>query len=249
MSRRVLLGFLGLVVVVLVALEVPLGVQYGRTERRNVEAKVERDAVALASLSQTALRTQSLPQKQAIAAIAYRYGHDTGGRVVIVDRRGVALIDTDPRTNGVESFQSRPEIQRALQRPSHDRNSPVEHARCGPALRRGPGGLWRPDRRRRPCHVSDLRYRLACASLLADPRGDRRHRACRDGRRRSARGRVRRQTVATCRERGRRGRSRRSERAGTRARRARRGSFPRRGLQRHCYARFAAAELAAPVRG
>jgi signal transduction histidine kinase len=113
-SRRVLLGFLGLVVVVLVALEVPLGVQYRRTERRNVEAKVERDAVALASLSQTALRTQSVQQKQAIAAIAYRYGRDTGGRVVIVDRRGVAVIDTAPRTNGVESFQSRPEIQRAL---------------------------------------------------------------------------------------------------------------------------------------
>lgn len=114
MSRRVLLGFLGLVVVVLAALEVPLGVQYGRTERRNVEAKVERDAVALASLSQTALRTQSHRQKEAVAAIAYRYGRDTGGRVVIVDRRGVAVIDTNPTTNGVESFRSRPEIRQAL---------------------------------------------------------------------------------------------------------------------------------------
>lgn len=114
MSRRVLLGFLGLVVVVLAALEVPLGVQYGRTELRNVEAKVERDAVALASLSQTALRTQSRPQKEAVAAISYRYGRDTGGRVVIVDRRGVALIDTHPTTNGVESFRSRREIQQAL---------------------------------------------------------------------------------------------------------------------------------------
>ena len=114
MSRRVLRGFLGLVVVVLAALEVPLGVQYGRTERRNVEAKVERDAVALASLSQTALRTQSRPQKEAVAAISYRYGRDTGGRVVIVDRRGVALIDTHPTTNGVVSFRSRREIQQAL---------------------------------------------------------------------------------------------------------------------------------------
>jgi signal transduction histidine kinase len=113
-SRRVLLGFLGLVVVVLAALEVPLGAQYARTERRNVEAKVERDAVALASLSQTALRSQSRAQKEAVAAIAYRYRRDTGGRVVIVDRRGVAVIDTDPRTSGVESFLSRPEIRQAL---------------------------------------------------------------------------------------------------------------------------------------
>src|SRR5207248_1340346 len=49
-SRRVLLAFLGLVVVVLAALLVPLGVQHARTERRDLETKVERDAVALASL-------------------------------------------------------------------------------------------------------------------------------------------------------------------------------------------------------
>lgn len=114
MSRRVLLGFLGLVVVVLAALEVPLGVQYARTERRNVATKVERDAVALASLSQAALGNQSRRQRQGVAAIAYRYARDTGSRVVIVNRNGVALIDSDPRTRGVESFRSRPEIRLAL---------------------------------------------------------------------------------------------------------------------------------------
>ncbi len=114
MSRRVLLGFLGLVVVVLAALEVPLGVQYARTERRNVATKVERDAVALASLSQTALRTQARRQRQGAAAIAYRYARDTGSRVVVVNRNGVALIDSDPTTRGVETFRSRPEIGLAL---------------------------------------------------------------------------------------------------------------------------------------
>ena len=114
MSRRVLLGFLGLTVVVLAALEIPLGVQNGRTERRNVQAKVERDAVALGSIAQTPLRTSSRAQLKAVAAIAYRYRRDTGGRVVVVDRRGVSLIDTDPRTTGVESFRSRPEIRSAL---------------------------------------------------------------------------------------------------------------------------------------
>ena len=114
MSRRVLLGFLGLVVVVLAALEIPLGVQYARTERRNVATKVERDAVALASLSQAALRHQSRRQRQGVAAIAYRYARDTGSRVVIVNRNGVALIDSDPRTRAVESFRSRPEIRLAL---------------------------------------------------------------------------------------------------------------------------------------
>jgi signal transduction histidine kinase len=113
-SRRVLLALIGLVVVVLAALEVPLGVQNARTERRDLEARVERDAVSLASLAQTALRTGSARQLQAVAAIAYRYRRDTGGRVVIVDRRGVAVIDTNPAGRGAESFGSRPEIKTAL---------------------------------------------------------------------------------------------------------------------------------------
>jgi hypothetical protein len=64
-SRRVLLALLGLVVVVLAALEVPLGVQHARTERRDLEARVERDAVSLASLSQTPLRSASEQQLRA----------------------------------------------------------------------------------------------------------------------------------------------------------------------------------------
>jgi signal transduction histidine kinase len=113
-SRRVLLALLGLVVVVLAALEVPLGVQHARTERRDLEARVERDAVSLASLSQTPLRSASEQQLRAVAAIAYRYSRDTGGRVVIVDRHGIAVIDTDPTHAGVESFSSRPEFKAAL---------------------------------------------------------------------------------------------------------------------------------------
>jgi signal transduction histidine kinase len=114
-SRRVLLVLLGLVVVVLGALEVPLGVQNARTERRDLEARIERDAVSLASLTQTALRTGSRRQLRAVAAISYRYRRDTGGRVVVVDRNGRAVIDTNPTAAGVESFSSRPEIKTALQ--------------------------------------------------------------------------------------------------------------------------------------
>jgi signal transduction histidine kinase len=114
MSRRILLGFLGLVAVVLVALEVPLGVQNARTERRDLSAKVERDAAALGSLSQGALTQPSPRQLSSLAAIAYRYQRDVGGRVVVVNPRGVAIIDTSPTTGGVESFRSRPEIASAL---------------------------------------------------------------------------------------------------------------------------------------
>jgi hypothetical protein len=40
-SRRILLSYLGLVLVVLAALEIPLGVQNARTERRDLSAKVD----------------------------------------------------------------------------------------------------------------------------------------------------------------------------------------------------------------
>lgn len=116
MSRRILVGFLGLVVIVLAALEVPLGVQNARTERRDLSAKVERDAATLASLAQAAVREPaSRTRFGAVASIAYKYRRDTGGRVVIVDRRGVALIDTNPSGTAARSFASRPEIAAALQ--------------------------------------------------------------------------------------------------------------------------------------
>lgn len=114
MSRRLLLGYLGLVVVVLAALEIPLGVQNARSERSDLETKVEHDATTLASLAQDALRRQTHSGLAPVAGVAYKYRTDTGGRVVIVDRRGNAVIDTNPRGAGVEGFASRPEVGAAL---------------------------------------------------------------------------------------------------------------------------------------
>jgi signal transduction histidine kinase len=111
---RILVGYLGLVVVVLAALEVPLGVQFSRNEQRTLETKVEHDATTIASVAPDTLRTPTRARLKAIAAIAYRYRRDTGGRVVIVNRKGVAVIDTNARGAGVTSFASRPEIASAL---------------------------------------------------------------------------------------------------------------------------------------
>jgi signal transduction histidine kinase len=113
-SRRILLSYLGLVLVVLAALEVPLGVQNARTERRDLETKVEHDATTLASLAEDSLKQPVRRLLAPVAALAYRYRQDTGGRVVIVNRRGIAVIDTNPRGGGAESFASRPEIRTAL---------------------------------------------------------------------------------------------------------------------------------------
>ena len=131
MSRRILVGYLGLVVVVLAALEIPLGVQFSRTERRTLETKVEHDATTMASIAPDTLRRPTQARLRALAAIAYRYRRTTGGRVVIVNHNGVAVIDTNARGSGVTSFGSRPEIAAALtgKVAAGTRNSETLHTR------------------------------------------------------------------------------------------------------------------------
>lgn len=131
MTRRLLLGYLGVTLFVLLSLEVPLGVQNQRTERRDLTAKVSHDAMVLAADSEDAVQTHTRTQLHALAAIASDYAGRTGARVVIVDRRGYARIDTSRRVRGAESFASRPEIAAALagQYPRGVRTSKTLHER------------------------------------------------------------------------------------------------------------------------
>ena len=116
MRRRLLLGYLGVTLFVLLALEVPLGVQNQRTERRDLTANVSHDATVIAADAEDVVQLPNPAAKQldALATIAYDYQSRTGGRVVVVNAQGYALIDTSRRTSGVEPFASRPEIQAAL---------------------------------------------------------------------------------------------------------------------------------------
>jgi signal transduction histidine kinase len=111
-SRRLLLSYLTLAIVVLALLEIPLGVSYSRNERRNLSANVERDAVAIASLSEDTLE-QHAPAPPALTTLAHRYQVDTGGRVVVVDAEGRAIVDSSARGVGAD-FATRPEIASAL---------------------------------------------------------------------------------------------------------------------------------------
>jgi signal transduction histidine kinase len=114
MTRRVLAGYLALTVLVLAALEIPLGIQHARAERGDLETRVERDAVALGSIAQEALRRGSSRQLRSVAAVAYRYARNTGSRALVVNDRGLAVVDTDVADAGRRSFASRPEIAAAL---------------------------------------------------------------------------------------------------------------------------------------
>ena len=114
MTLRLLLGYLGVTLFVLLSLEVPLGLQNQRTERRDLTAKVSHDAMVLAADAEDAVQSPTRKQLSALASVSAAYAARTGARAVIVDRRGRALIDTSGRVRGAETFASRPEIAAAL---------------------------------------------------------------------------------------------------------------------------------------
>jgi signal transduction histidine kinase len=109
-TRRLLVGYLALAVVVLVSLEMPLGIRYAHNERQDLTSKVERDAVALASLSEDTLERKGSLAPLAGVARSYRAG--TGGRIVIVDAQGRSRLDSSGAAG--RSFATRPEIATAL---------------------------------------------------------------------------------------------------------------------------------------
>ena len=119
MTRRLLLGYLGVTLFVLLSLELPLGIQNQRSERRGLTANLLHDAMVLAADAEDAVQAppgtaSARKQLEALASIAAAYANRTGSRVVAVDRGARALIDTSARVSGTESFASRPEIRSAL---------------------------------------------------------------------------------------------------------------------------------------
>ena len=113
MTRRLLASFMAIALLSLALLLIPLGVSNSRSERRDLETKVERDAVAVASLAQSAV-AGNRAGLEAVNRLAQTYLDDTGGRIVVVDRDGTALVDADPPAPGPRNFASRPEIAAAL---------------------------------------------------------------------------------------------------------------------------------------
>ena len=56
MTRRLVATYLVLAAVVLIALEIPLGIVYQRSQHRDLQQRVERDAVALSALVEDTLQ-------------------------------------------------------------------------------------------------------------------------------------------------------------------------------------------------
>lgn len=114
MTRRLVATYLILAAVVLVALEIPLGIVYERGQRRDLQQRVERDAVALAALMEDTLQAGTTPGDPALTTVVDRYARSTDARVAVVGPRGRLLADSDDTLGLGRDFSTRPEIASAL---------------------------------------------------------------------------------------------------------------------------------------
>ncbi|MFF7601284.1 sensor histidine kinase [Streptomyces mirabilis] len=111
MTRRLLLSYLGLALLVLAGLEIPLGYLYARGESSRFSQTVERDASMLAELAEENIEkgnTAELPR------LVGDYAAETGGRVVVVDRLGAVLVDSAGRTAAGTDLSRERDIATAL---------------------------------------------------------------------------------------------------------------------------------------
>ena len=116
MKRRLLFSYLSITAFVLLILEIPLGVSYASSVERRLTSDLQHDAFAMAIGSQEPLATGGAidVQRAEFQSIVDRYRRKAGGRVVIVDRNGIALADSDSSSAAGRNFSTRPEIRAAL---------------------------------------------------------------------------------------------------------------------------------------
>jgi signal transduction histidine kinase len=107
-TKRLLLSYLTITLIVLLLLAIPLGLFYSQREQERVEADVERDANVIATLYEDDLEA-GVPLDPTAADI---YADRTGARVVVVDNDGISQVDT--ADDVPRDFSTRPEVVAAL---------------------------------------------------------------------------------------------------------------------------------------
>ncbi len=111
MTRRLVLSYLLVSLVVLLILEIPLAIFYYQLERERFIANAERDAVVLATYYQDVLAAGATAAT-ADLEVARAYSTETGARLVVVDTDGISIADTGREAG--RNFATRPEIVVAL---------------------------------------------------------------------------------------------------------------------------------------
>jgi signal transduction histidine kinase len=111
MTRRLVLSYVGLALLILVMLEVPFGILAQRHERDMAASQAEREATGLAAVASEDVehgRTADL------SALVARYQARTGGEVTIVDPSGRVLASSDTDRDNDAGGEQHGLVQAAL---------------------------------------------------------------------------------------------------------------------------------------
>ncbi|AOR36611.1 two-component sensor histidine kinase [Streptomyces fodineus] len=111
MTRRLLLSHLSLMLLVLLALEVPFGILYARSEQSRFSHAAQQGAMTLAEVCEDKMEhglAADLPE------LADAYGRRTGSRVLVADHEGVVLTDTAAGALVGKDVSAEPDISTAL---------------------------------------------------------------------------------------------------------------------------------------
>ncbi len=108
MTRRLLVSYLTVTVIVLLLLEVPLALFFSQREEERFIADAERDAVVLASFYEDSLQNGGGLD----STFADEFSARTGARVVVTDIAGISVLDTQLPID--RDFSTRPEVETAL---------------------------------------------------------------------------------------------------------------------------------------
>ncbi|MFF9125166.1 sensor histidine kinase [Streptomyces sp. NPDC014889] len=111
MTRRLLLSYLALALLVLAGLEIPLGYIYARGEISRASQNVERDASMLAEITEENIEKGNFG---VLPDVVGDYATRTGGRVIVTDKQGIVLADSQPAGRTGVSLAAQPDIARAL---------------------------------------------------------------------------------------------------------------------------------------
>jgi signal transduction histidine kinase len=114
MRWRLAAALVGIVALVLIVQDVPLGFHLARVERDRLQTGLERDAYVLSGRAEDALEGSTTVEQARLDDVVADYRARTGATVVITDAAGRSIATGGPGTTVGDSYANRPEIAEAL---------------------------------------------------------------------------------------------------------------------------------------
>lgn len=115
MKWRIMAALMGFTLIVLVAQDIPLYNYMETVQHEQVQTSLQRDAFVIAGRAQAALWTKTPDSLAYLTDTSRAYRDAGGGRVVVVNSKGTAIVTSDDdETSLGTDYSSRPEVTSAL---------------------------------------------------------------------------------------------------------------------------------------